>query len=226
MKRTFKVLGIIGLMLVIGFSFVACGGDDDSGSGGSGGGGGGGSGGISGGTVTYPDGIANADKPTDFSFVPNSLTVNYPLSSRINEPASVTISCGKLSIKLGIPLDRYLISTARFFDDDVTVTPSGVKLSPLDGSFCTVDQEYYLLCIKGNSYAGLFYVDNDVTIKGTHTDKDTFIYDVSLKEGWNYYYAESYDNATRTTKWASSVSLPNGYIWTVMDKNTFKQFYD
>ena len=209
-------------MLVIGFSFVACGGDDDSG----GSGGGGGGGGISGGTVTYPDGIANADKPTDFSFVPNSLTVNYPLSSRINEPASVTISGGKLTIKLGIPF-KYLISAERFFDDDVTVTPSGVKLSPLDGSFCTVDQEYYLLCVKGNSYTGLFYVDNDVTVRGTHPDsKGTDIYNVSLKKGWNYYYAESYDKATKTTTWASSVSLPSGYTWTVMDKDTYKQFND
>ena len=33
MKKTFKVLGIIGLMLVIGFSFTACG-DDDGGGGG------------------------------------------------------------------------------------------------------------------------------------------------------------------------------------------------
>jgi hypothetical protein len=31
MKNTFKVLGIIGLMLVIGFSFAACGGGDDGG---------------------------------------------------------------------------------------------------------------------------------------------------------------------------------------------------
>jgi len=40
MKNTFKVLGIIGLMLVIGFSMAACGGDDDGGSSGGGGGGG------------------------------------------------------------------------------------------------------------------------------------------------------------------------------------------
>jgi len=35
MKNTFKVLGIIGLMLVIGFSMVACGGSDDDSGGGS-----------------------------------------------------------------------------------------------------------------------------------------------------------------------------------------------
>jgi len=34
MKNTIKILGIIGLMLVIGFSFIACGSDDDSGGGG------------------------------------------------------------------------------------------------------------------------------------------------------------------------------------------------
>jgi len=35
MKNVFKVLGIIALAAVIGFSMVSCGGDDDSGGGGS-----------------------------------------------------------------------------------------------------------------------------------------------------------------------------------------------
>jgi len=54
MKNVFKVLGIIVLVAVIGFSMVSCGDDDDSDGGGAGGGGGGAGGGGGNNTVTQP----------------------------------------------------------------------------------------------------------------------------------------------------------------------------
>jgi len=212
MKNTFKLLGIIGLMLVIGFSFAACGGgDDDSGSGG---GGGGGSGGISGGTVTYPDGITDADKPTDFSYYFDDRV--YPLSNYINDPASVTISGDKLTIKLGIPKDQYLeVWNMSGVMSGVIATPSDAKLFIPDAVFSTVDAKYILMCGKvGVAEAGLCYVDRDVTIKGTHQVSKGDIYNLSLKKGWNY-VIHSTDQATDTITYTSSVSMPSDFIWIV-----------
>jgi hypothetical protein len=220
MKNTFKVLGIIALVAVIGFSFVACGGDDDGGSsGGTGGGGGGGSsGGISGGTVTYPDGIADADKPIDFSFYFDGRV--SPLSNFINDPASVTISGDKLTIKLGTPKDEYLAYMTKYYpssisNGDITATPSDTKFHFPDAYFSTVDAKYVLLCGREGSEAVLAYADKDATIKGTHnTGKIDEIWNVSLKKGWNY-LIHSTDQATDTTTYTSSVSMPSGFTWVV-----------
>jgi len=216
MKNTFKLLGIIGLMLVIGFSFAACGGgDDDSGSGG--GGGSGGSGSISGGTVTYPAGTADADKPTDFSFYYEGRGSPSPLSNFINEPTSVTISGDKLTIKLGTPKDQYLKWVT---PSGVTATPSDTKIFFTDAVFSTVDAKYILMCGKvGVAEAALCYVDRDVTIKGTHQgNKIDEIYNLSLKKGWNY-LIHSTDQATDTTTYTSSVSMPSDFIWAVFRYN-------
>ena len=198
MKRTFKVLGFIGLMLVIGFSFVACsGGDDDGGS--SGGGTGGGGNIVSGATLIYPDGMADADKPIDFSYInyENVLKTSPLLIDAINPPASVKISGGKLTINLGIPKDEYM--------RDIGV---GAKVARFAGFF-TSDKRYGLVCVRegttpqdtSNGWAALVYAEKDAT-NGV----------LSIKKGWNYVYSrggEEFDE--------SSVSKPNDFTWTVFD---------
>ena len=206
MRNTIKLFGIIALVAVIGFSFVACGGDDDSGGGDS----------IPGGTVTYPDGTV--DKPTDFNYVYWYSDAFTPIST-INESASVTISGGKADIKLGIPKNTVLLS--RLFHGDITITPSDAKGFPLTGYFTTVDKEYFLVCTKGNSGAEsnqvaiLIYAEQDTTVKGTYKDdKVSWSYDLSLKKGWNY-MVDSVGGKAAT----SSVSMPSGFTWQVVDKD-------
>jgi len=218
MKNTFKVLGIIGLLLVIGFSMAACGGDDGGGSGGSGGSSGGGNI-VSGVTVTYPAGIADADKPIDFSFVYNGRTA-IPISNYINEPASVTISGGKLNIKLGTPKDQYLVESNS--QSDVTVTPSDAKIFAREEFICftTADAKYFLICMKNTSAgASLAYADKDVTIKGTRQySKGEFeTWNASLKKGWNYLINSGGEKGS-IGNYTSSVSLPSGFTWTLLDE--------
>lgn len=208
MKNTFKVFGIIGLMLVIGFSISACGGgDDDNGGGGGGSGGGGSGGGISGGTVTYDTGIADADKPTDFSrfTFDGGGSRSYPLSDCINAPASVTISGDKLTIKLGTPKDEFSKNFDLLIENGVNVNPKDAKGLVVLG-FLTSDLKYGLCCRKdGSSIDGandanmalLTYVDRDVTIKGTY--EHDYIYDVSLMKGWNYWIVSD-DKVTDTIR--------------------------
>jgi len=225
MKNTFKVLGIIAIVAVIGFSFAACGGDDDDGSNG---GGGGGSGGISGGTVTYPDGIADANKPIDFSF---TAYYEQPISTMINEPASVTISGNKLNINLGTPKDSYLgvwnYNGSAYDNYDVTATPADAKLFINESFFIfsTVDQKYWLVCQKGNGIynrndgAGLVYADKDVIIKGSYqySKGNDAVYNVSLKKGWNYVISSN-NRTERITNYTASTKLPDGFYWVVFNR--------
>jgi hypothetical protein len=63
------------------------------------------------------------------------------------------------------------------------------------------------------------YADRDATIKGTSTNKKdewtTYIYNVTLKKGWNYIICSS-NEKTRTTTYTSSTTQPSGFIWTVI----------
>jgi len=229
MKNTFKLLGIIAIVAVIGFSFAACGGDDD---GGSSGGDGGGSGGISGGTITYPDGIADANKPIDFSFLAHD---ERPISTMINEPASVTISGNKLNINLGTPKDSYLRvwnnqGPSSYDNYNVTATPADAKLffNELFAIFSTVDQKYWLVCQKGNGIynrndgACLVYAEKDLTIKGSYqyskgSDVYNGVYNVSLKKGWNYVIVSN-NRTERIVNYTASTKLPDGFYWVVFNR--------
>ena len=207
MKNTFKVLGIIALVAVIGFSLVACGGEDD--------------GGGSGGTVKYPDGMTDADKPTRFSV--STLTA--------------TINSGKVDIVFGEPI-RATYTVGDWLNEEtghrVTANPSDAKFSPAK-YFHSDGYEYYLICLKEDlkgSWVYLIYADKDATIKGTRdSNKVTYIggnrteyhetrsVDASLKKGWNYWIVNRSGTTTeRTYTETASTNIPGGFKWFVIDR--------
>jgi len=150
-------------------------------------------------TVTYASDTSNA--ATDFSYYldsydGNSYTITTkPLSNMINDPASVTIKAGKVSINLGIPKELFLLS-----EEGVIVTPKDAKGIGIP-SFYTADGKYMLSCItNSNSLALLTYVDRDVNAKFPD-----YSIEVNWKQGWNYLISSG--TAFKT--------LPSGYKWTV-----------
>jgi hypothetical protein len=215
MKNFYKWFGIITLTVIIGFSLASCKQNPDTPSGG-------GLVGtiVSGATVEYSSAnitnMTEAKSYTDFSYFWGD-----PLSIYINAPTSVTISGGKLTIKLGIPKDEYFQDCSSLIEGGITVTPSNAKVFTLlcdDDGYITSDEKYGLACLKDqetlddDEMAGFIYADRDVTIKGTETNGDGTTYNVSLKKGWNYWIiADSYSTIT------SSLSQPNGYKWVVYD---------
>jgi hypothetical protein len=164
--------------------------------------------------------------------VSSNVTIDFingwsePLSNYISG-ASVKVSGGKAVIKLGVPTNDYLynIISDRWFQDEI---PSGITVSAPDakiseyfdaGFFGSAD-DYNLFCEKDEEdSACLVYADKDVTIKGTYTDTYggktyTETYNVSLKAGWNYYLMQR-NEATNTTTYTASTTLPAGFSWKV-----------
>jgi len=218
MKNTFKVFGIIAIIAVIGFSMAACkngttpttppGVDDTGGT-------------ITGSTitsgapVTYTAGLPEEAKSrTNFSYTRGALDTWVLLSTIIDPPASVTITNGKVDIKLGTPKSASLeIITETDIPADITVTPSDAKSFRIR-NFYTDDGAYNLYPAKGDDReAALIYADKNVTLQGTHTSPGlTEVYDISLKQGWNYVI---YSESGSTVKNTASTTLPNGFKWTV-----------
>jgi len=187
--------------------------------------------------VTYPADLpAEAKNKTDFSYYINggwggmdgsSGYTTRPISDFINAPASVNISGGKVTIKLGVPKDEHLNVISEGMPPSITANPGDAKIFMFDDDFCTSDGNYYLVCRRdANFSAMLWYVDKDVTIKGTLTESGTgydgnpvtitMILNLSLKKGWNYYFG-TYNEATKTATASSSTTIPNGYTWTVIN---------
>jgi len=246
MKKTIKLIvamrsiAIIALVAVIGFSFAACGGSDDSSDGGSGGGGsisGGNT--ISGATIKYHPGIKNLDEAkmaTDFSFYGK----NNSLSGFLNNPASVTISSGKLDMILGVPKPKTMEEAWGWFsykegESDcvgLTVEPSDAKLLGIFG-FTSVDEKYILFCAREDfsGHAALFYADKDVTIKGksiwSYVPDDVSYHcdiNISLKKGWNYVLPDRRQpGKERSDISTASTKIPDGCHWTVIDEDTYDQ---
>jgi hypothetical protein len=205
---------IIAIVAVIGFSFAACGGDDDNG-----GGGGGGNTIASGAEVIYDSRITNlaeAKRATNFGFGVNMYSSNReiePLSNFLDGSSSVTVNDSKINIILGTPKSNYLQNFG--FGGGVTVKPSNAKFFqfPLP-CFFTSDVKYGLGCGTEDMSNGayLYYVDRDVTAKGTVTDKDgeTRTINISLKKGWQY-TIQGNDEVSASTK------LPSGFKWIVIE---------
>jgi len=222
MKNFVKWYGIIA---VIVFSFASC----------SGGGGGNvdkpdnNSGGglvgtiVSGATVEYDQAFfintvdMNAAKGyTNFSFFwEDSSDSLDPLRDYINEPASVTVSGGTVTIKLGTPKFDLNSSNSWLIEDGISISPNSAKvyIDTKSGNFGTADGKYGLFCIKDmNNFAVLCYADMDVTIKGTSQYGEK--YDCTFKKGWNYIIW-----SVNTNTFTSSVSQPNGYKWKVINSS-------
>jgi len=214
MKNTIKVLGIIVLAVVIGFSMAACKND-----GGTGGGDTGGT--INGSTITsgapvdYSAGLPEeARSQTDFNYIRVGSSI-VPLSTKIDPPASVTITSGKVDIKLGTPKTASLESITADLPSGVTATPSDAKTFRIYGFYTSADAGAYCLYIqKGEDGQGaLVYANKNVTVTGTGTvDGDTLVFNVSLKQGWNY---SVYSESGSTTTFTASTTLPDGFKWTV-----------
>jgi len=221
MKNMVKLIGLITLVAVIGFSMAACGGDDDGGNT---------EGTINGSSIASgaPVDIPEAAKSqTDFSYIYHEgAKIVYPLSTLIDPPASVKITNGKVDINLGTPKSAWLESVSGKFDGGgFTITPNDdAKWFALESGFSTSDGKYFLFGQKGDSdYAVLVYADKDVTIKGTGTfDEDSYteVWDVSLKKGWNYVIYSRTNSSTTTYK--SAATLPEGYTWKVFPAEHFK----
>lgn len=107
---------------------------------------------------------------------------------------------------------------------------SSINVNPVNAKyylafFSSSDNRYDLYPNNETDDAFLFYVDRDVTIKGTETDigadnkSRTENYNISLKAGWNYYIeSESWTENNWTTTLTASQSLPNGFNWTVWER--------
>jgi len=244
MKNTLKILGVAVTALILTLSFASC---KESSNGG-------GDEGdkpqttINGETITsgveinYPEdwvkNKADAETYTDFSFFRNGvwngekyIYTIYPISDYINSPASITLSDGKVTIKLGTPKEPSPLTFSDYKSIDLTYDKSA-KLFWINWT-CTENAKYGLDFVKDeNGNTSLVYADKDVTIKGTvewwewvasegKYSEDKFTtdkWDVSFKKGWNYFWWTP--NAAGDT-WTSkaSLTLPDGYHWVVYDVN-------
>jgi hypothetical protein len=144
----------------------------------------------------------------DFSYIDTNSgsIINYIPGS------SVTVSDGKVTIKLGVPVPEELDTFYEWYGFDyITVTPPNAKITDWY-SFYTSDGKYKLECYKDDdNYAYLIYADRAVTIKGTVINNN---FNLNLKAGWNY-WIESWNSTNDTLTFSSSTSLPNGYSWKV-----------
>jgi hypothetical protein len=173
---------------------------------------------IPGGTISNQqlDNKADSDE-TDFSNLSTGWNTEtnkydiYPLSTFLNGDSSVTISGGKVNIKLGTPKDEHMSGIT--VPTGVTVSPSNAKAFSIE-QFWSSDEVYSLTYTKeGVGYATLAYVDKNITITGTRTYTEggetyTQKYNMSLKAGWNYVFA-LYNEATETITTGSQ----SGYTW-------------
>jgi len=203
MKNTIKMFGIIAMVAVIGFPMMACDtestGNSTSGNVGTI---------VSGATVTVSDGVTIPESGLNFIYFQVGL-----LSEYIDSP-SVTVSGGKVTIKLGAIKSEYLRIPAALIESGCTVKPSDMKCASPISPFITEDRSYCLYCKKdANNNAYLFYVDRDTTITGTNSsDGYTYQYNMNLKAGWNYYIVSE---SGTTITFTASQSLPSGYNWVV-----------
>jgi len=227
MKNTLKMFGIIAIVAVIGFWSVSCG-DDDGGGGNT----------ISGNNITsgaevvYDSSIKNiteAKNVIDYCFSLYSSDVGVePLSKFLDGSPSVTVNNNKVTINLGIPKSAYLDTIIDLWGGEI----EGVTLNPINANvfqpwgFYSSDGKYFLYCqIDDNNDVQLVYVDRNVTIKGSFTETEsdysyTYIYNVSLKKGWNYIImSRSYNETTNTEKMTatSSTTQPSGLKWIVYE---------
>jgi len=154
-------------------------------------------------TVGYAAGASTAARQqTNFSYSHGLLSTDIkPLSYYINDPASVTIKDGKLSINLGTPRTEHLTFSANS-------TPNDAKVFTGFSEFVTADGKYRLFCMKdANTYAFLVYADRDLNVNN-----------INLKQGWNYVISSS-SGSTSTMTATATTTLPSGFKWTVAESD-------
>jgi len=164
-----------------------------------------------------------AKNKTNFGYLTELPSNIVPLSKVINEPASVTVNNGKVTIKLGTPKIEYL----RTYDEYITNSAKFLILSSMDevSNFISSDGKYLLYCMKDlNNCATLIYTDRDSTIKEGFASYGDFegSNSVSIKKGWNYFIV-SINKAAKTITATSSTTLPVGFKWTVINWETLEE---
>jgi hypothetical protein len=163
--------------------------------------------------------LPNYTGTNDFSYLDNN---THDIVTKYVPGSSIKVTNGKLNMTLGIPKDEYLMNIQPV--SGITATPSDAKAfySGSEG-FLTSDNKSAIMCFKSMSedvalQAALFYVNKDVTLKGTGTNLGrTLTYDCSFKKGWNYMIVEG-NNTTKTGTAKSSQTLPSGYNWVVIQQ--------
>jgi hypothetical protein len=216
MKNTIKLLGIIAIVAVIGFSFTAC--DDGNG--------GGGNQDVMGATLRLYDKPVTVDSramdctATDFGYNLTSFTPREtePLSNIISGTPKLTIANSKLTIELDAPKNTALVPLAEVYEPypGTTLTPADAKYFFLL-DFYESTGIYYLRCDNASdgNMAQFFYVDKNVTVNGTdNSSGQNYVFDVTLQAGWNYFF-QTHDSNTNTITFSATRTLPDGFNWTM-----------
>jgi hypothetical protein len=210
------LITLLAFSLILSLSLSAC--KDGGGNGGNGGGG------ITGGVIAQGIQVKDATNKTnpignaaDLPDYTGSLDFTSVITNYV-PGSSVKITNGKLYMTLGTPKSEYLSSSSEYGE---YVTPSNTNFFEYanegsGGQFVT--GMYVLGCVKRltntiEEYAGLMYVDRDVTVKVSQ-NLPNYELDCSLKKGWNYMVGIE-DSGNDIEKWTSSQMLPSDYYWVV-----------
>jgi len=225
MKNLFRLLGVIAMVVVIGFFITAC---SDSGGSSNNGDGDDIKVDIVGATLRlYDKEVTYIDQTTITSFGNLlSSTVDGPISDYITGTPKVEINNSKLTIELDQPKPENMLI---FSGDDIYGIDMGITATPADakcfniGGFYEEDTWYILQYFYNDTVSGmrwnvrLIYMEKDVILNGTIDVAGTYwTYDnVSLKQGWNY-LIWSYDNTTNTFTYTATRTEPSSiYKWYV-----------
>jgi len=218
MKNYVKWLGIIAIVVVIGFSITACQTDDNDGGGNNGGG-----------SAFIGAKLELSGQVYTMIFNNINNTITYPeykgnLIISDDNGGTATITNGKISYTIETPknLETWDDFENSFFyiNDNATTSDSSVKYFKL-GGFYTHDANTHYSLHKQNiainigntsstytyEYLYYVYVDKDVTISGkgktstytedgcTYTNKSNN-FNLALKKGWNVIYSKNVNYQT------------------------------
>jgi hypothetical protein len=225
MKNVFKLIGIIALAAVIGFSMAACGGggDDDDDPNGPGGGGGGGSSGSLGETFTLSDQVytlgvdesavssgGNMYKYTPYTGPDRILTDGHGGTGSITD--------GKISFSVGVPVVRpgsqyftTLLGGLGLLAKDVKLQPDDTQINTFNFEDIKLKKEYMESKLGQSSnileQVMYLYVDRDCTITSNGGTDNSSVQkityskvNISLKKGWNVFYHTQTAATTNVTR--------------------------
>jgi len=195
MKNIFKLIGIIAIVAVIGFSFAACGGDDGDDSGGSA---------ALGDNLSLSGQVYTREidlKTEDYKFEPYK-GLNKTFISNVGGSGSITN--GRMSFNVGAPSPGLLEDFTISDDHDgiganytnPKIVPSDVKAIDLDFIDIDLDKSYLSVNLKtsATTMEGVtyLYVDRNCTVSATGKtvteDNLKVTYqniNLNLKKGWN-----------------------------------------
>jgi hypothetical protein len=205
MKNTFKVLGIIALVAVIGFSFVSCDPDGGNTSGAD----------VIGATLRlYNKAVTGASSGNHAFYYSGGAS---PLSGAIDGTPKVLIAGSKLTIELDAVKPGALDTAANTFFTGITSSPADARFFWID-EFPNSDETKDLGCYDtGSKQLGLVYASKDATVSGTYTYSGTtynMTSGVSVKQGWNLIIS-TFNSGTNTFTYTSTRTYPSGFGWMV-----------